>query len=399
MTDTEIFNKTESTPLESYEFIYTEQEYKEARNAYFKGSIIRMLAFGLLMLGVSVWFCTTGTLGFADGLVIGVWAMYLFVSASSLIRVFKSWTDNISKTCSSVYNFMLTEDRLIIDIFRDGERVFYNNFKLADLRQKVDVGRFYLLIFGNQVFIVKKEELSQNSLFHTLKPKEPEKPSKGMVVWSKVLLVLSVIAGVCGVVCAVALHISLGAQAFRWWYSYAFALVPVVSFFFGWHMKIKYNGGRGNTIAGLFAALMIFVSFFGLSSAEPVDLEQEHQISKIEMYMDIDLPAPSYFDSYTDNADGTEYKDTMMQFNSFDVERLETAIKTDEKWSATYSGDTAELLSQVGAFEDWDYLSVYNITTDEYNNLPEDEGTYEMAAIYYYMDDNQLCITEYEYVK
>lgn len=399
MTDTEVFEKKENMPTESYRFFYTEQEYKEARNTYFKGGIIRTVAFGLLCLGLGIYFCTSGALEFTDGLFIGLWAMYLLISVSSLIRVFRSWTDNMSKVCSSVYNFKLIEDRLIIDIFRDSERVFYNDFKLADLRQKADAGRFYLLVFTNQVFIVKKEELPNNSIFHTLKPKDPEKPSKTLKGFSVALLVLSIVAGVCGMVCAMALHVSLGVEAFRWWYPYAFALIPVASFFFGWYMKKKYNGGRGNTIAGFFATMMIFCAFFGLGSAKPVDMEKEYQISKVELYADVDLPNPSCFESYTDTADGIDYRDTFMEFNAFNVEHLESVIKSSENWAATYSADITELLSDVGAFKDWDFISVYNITTDEYNKVPYNEGTYDMAAMYYYMDDNQLYVTEYEYTK
>lgn len=396
MTDTEVFEKKESMPLESCSFTYTKEEYREAKKLYFTPITARVIISNIIMVALVVYVLIRGEFDYFGGLMLGVEGMALYFTLKSLLMASKSWKIIEPKVCSSVYSYELFEDCMFLKITREGETVHLNKFEYSDLRQKFDTGKYYLLNLNNQIYVIKKQELAENSLFHSIKPKEPEKPSKGIRAWSKVLMVLSIVAGVSGVICGFALYF---AEALHWWYPYIFAIIPIVSFFFGIYMKKNYNGGRGNSLAGFFAALMIFAVFFCSNSWETTDIQKRQQIRSIESYAGVDLPDTRYYESYTDIADGIYYTDTIMQFYNKDVGYLESVIKSDEIWSQTYSADTSELLSEVGAFKDWDFISVYNITTGEYNKVPEDAGTYNMAAMFYYMGDNELCVTEYKYTK
>lgn len=396
MTDTEIFEKKENTPLESYTFTYTTEEYDEAVRGVLQGYTVRTVVTGVLFAAITAGVIMSDMTDFLGGFLVGWTLIYFLMSLAGLLTIRKNWKATKARVCSSENKYELFDDYLLFTVTRDGECVHFTKLEYDKLRRKIDTGRMYLLDFANQGYLIKKQDISENSIFHTLKPKPPEKPSATLRGLSKALMVLSIVSGVSGVLVIGSHMFNYG--AIQWWHLLAFGLIPIASFVFGFYMK-KYGGGKANVIAGLFAFAFILGVFWASVGDEPVDMEKEFQISKIELYMDVNLPKPSYYESYSDTADGIYYTDTVMQFYSKDVAHLESVIQSGENWSATYSSDTTELLSEVGAFKDWDFISVYNITSGEYNKVPENEGSYDMAAMYYYMDDNQLYVTEYEYTK
>lgn len=394
MTDTEVFKKQENMPLESYIFTYTTEEYDEAVRGVLQGYKVRCVVTGILFAAITAGVIMSDFTDFLGGLFVGWTLINFLMSLAGFWAVRRNWKSTKAQVCSSENKYELFEDYLLFTVTRDGECVHFTKLEYDKLCRKMDTGRMYLLDFANQGYIVKKQELAENSIFHTLKPKAPKKPKKSLKGLSVVLMVLSVVSGISGVLFIGANMFNYGAM--EWWYLLAFGLIPIASFVFGIYMK-KYGMGKANVIAGLLAFCFILGVFYAGYTDEPDLSETYAQVEVVESYIGIDLPNPSYCDSYTDTAEGIEYKDTAMQFHS--CEYLESVIVSSENWSATYSADTTELLSKVGAYRDWDYISVYNITEDEYNKVPEESGTYSMAAMFYYMDENTLYVTEYEYTK
>ena len=393
MADTEVFEKKENIPLESYTFTYTKEEHREAKKNYFSQPTAKIVVLSILVTAIIVYVLSL-SFNFGSGLFVGIEAMWLLFSVLGLVKAKQTWKLSEAKFCSSVYTYELFEGYMFMKVTRENETVHLTKFEYADLRQKIDVGKYYLLNFYNQIYVIKKQEIAENSIFHTLKPKPPEKPSATLRALSVVLLVLSIVSGVSGVLFIGSSMFNYGAM--QWWYLLAFGLIPIASLVFGFYMK-KYGTGKGNVIAGLLAFCFILGVFYAGYTDEPDRAEARAQVEVVGSYIGVDLPNPSYYESYTDSAEGVDYQDTCLRFHS--CEHLESVIKTSENWYAAYSADTTELLSKVGAYKDWDYISVYNVTADEYNKVPEESGTYSMAAMFYYMDDNELYVTEYEYTK
>ena len=129
-------------------------------------------------------------------------------------------------------------------------------------------------------------------------------------------------------------------------------------------------------------------------------MAKTRQIEAVESYLGVELPNPYEYDNFKYTSGGVTTEDTAMQFYSKDVEYLENIILSDEKWADSLNSETNELVARVGVADDWDYVCVYNITEDEYNKVPEDNGIiYRMAAMYWETDCNGLYVIEYNYFK
>lgn len=395
MADTEVFEKKENIPLESYTFTYTKEEHREAKKNYFSQPTAKIVVLSILVTAIIVYVLSL-SFNFGSGLFVGIEAMWLLFSVLGLVKAKQTWKLSEAKFCSSVYTYELFEGYMFMKVTRENETVHLTKFEYADLRQKIDVGKYYLLNFYNQIYVIKKQELAENSVFHSIKPKEPEKPSATLKSLSVALLVLTIVSGISGVLCVNVQLISAG--AIKWWCLLAFSALPLASFIFGIYMK-KYGGGRGNLFAGLLVLVVIFTVFFSVNTKEPVDAEKSAQIEAVESYMGVFLPEPYSYDNFKGSVNGIDYEDTAMQFNSEAGDFIEGIIKGSDKWSAILTDEIYDLVYEVGTAEDWDYVCVYNITNDEYNKVPLKEGTYDMAAMYYDMEYNGLYVIEYEYAK
>ncbi len=382
--------------LESYRFTFTEEENKEIFRLQTHRSLIKTIFIGIVAVAVMVSIIANGTQDAVDGFVLGMELVALLYLALSWIRACRNYSLTSSRICATVYCYELFADYMNIHIFRNDEKVGFRKFYYVDIQRKLDLGKYYLLVFDNQVFIIKKQEIAENSIFHSIKPKESEKPSAALKFLSVLLLVLSIVSGVSGFICASVQLFSMG--TIKWWYLLAFSVIPLASFILGIYMK-KYGGGRGNLFAGLFVLVIIFTLFFSVSTKEPVDAEKDSQIEAVESYMGIFLPEPYSYDNFKSSVNGIDYEDTAMQFHSKEGDFIEGIIKDNDKWSAVLTDEIYELVFEVGTAEEWDYVCVYNITNDEYNKMPLKEGTYDMAAMYYDMEYNGLYVIEYEYAK
>lgn len=396
MTDSEVFENKENMPLESYSFTYSEEEYNKANQGVFKGLLMRTVVFGFVFLAITAGLIMSDLKTFFGGILVGWTLLYFVLALAGLFKSRKGWESTKERVCSSLFKYELFDTYMLLTVTRDGECVHFTKLEYDKIISKIDTGRFYLLNFANQLYLIKKQEIAENSIFHTLKPKAPEKPSATLRGLSKALMVLTIVSGVCGFICAGAQMLSLGKM--EWWYLFAFGSVPLASLIFGIYMK-KYGGGRGNVFAGLFVFAIVFAMFYAWGNEAPARADKYAQIEAVESYIGVDLPNPHTYDNFRGDTQGVYYVDTAMEFYDKDVNELERFILNSKDWSSILNNETNELVADVGVAEDWDFVCVYNITTDEYNKVPEVEGTYDMAAMYYDMDYNGLYVIEYEYVK
>ena len=405
MSDAEMREKIAETPVESYSFTYSEEEYNEANKGSLRGFLVRTIVLGFAFAAITAGVVMSDMKGFWSGMLLGWSLLYFVLSLVGFFKARKGWKGTKERICSSVFEYELFDAYMYLTVTRDGERIHFVKLAYENLISKIDTGGLYILNFANQLYVIKKQEIAENSIFHSLKPKAPEKPSKGLKALSTVFVVLTIVTLVCALVSAVAVNINSVGIVRYWWYLLIFLAVPMVSYGFGVFMKGKYNAGRGNIITGLLAVFLIVCVYVSLNNAidstkdEKLYSDVQQNISAIESYMGIYLPEPFEYENFTDSVNGVDYEDTAMQFDSAEGDFIEGIITDNEKWSAVLNDETYELVAKVGVADHWDYVCVYNITTDEYNKLPSQEGTYSMAAMYYDMEYNGLYVIEYEYVK
>lgn len=401
MENTEIFEKKENTPLETYTFTYSEAEYDEINKSSFSSLVVRAVVFGILAVAVTVGVIIGGEPEFFGGFLSGWTVLYFILSLVGLLKGRKNWKTSKAKICSGVYKYEVFEDHMFLTVTRNGECEVYSKLEYENLNWKKDTGRFYLLAFANnQLYIVKKQEIAENSIFHSLKAKAPEKPSQSLKSLSVVLLVFSVVSGVVGMFFAMSANMFGKSSALSWWHPVAFSVIPVASVIFGFYLKNNHRAGKGNVISGLLITAFVFIIFSGFGAFESEDMAKTRQIEAVESYLGVELPDPYEYDNFKYTSGGVTTEDTAMQFYSKDIEYLENIILSDEKWADSLNSETNELVAKVGVADDWDYVCVYNITEDEYNKVPEDNGIiYRMAAMYWETDCNGLYVIEYNYFK
>lgn len=401
MTDTEIFEKQENMPLESYTFTYTSEEYDEAVRGVLQGYTVRTVVTGILFAAITAGVIMSDITDFFDGFLVGWTLIYFLMSLAGLLTTRKNWKSTKAKVCSSENKYELFDDYLLFTVTRDGKCVHFTKLEYDKLRRKMDTGRMYLLDFANQGYLIKKQEIAENSIFHTLKPKPPEKPKKALKVLSVVFMALTIVTLVCAIISALLVNINSVGIVNYWWYLYIFLPIPLFSCVLGAVLKRNHNSGRGNMIMGLLAIILVVCVYFSFNNIAKENMypDKQQNISAIESYIDVDLPNPYAYDNFTDSVNGIDYEDTAMQFYGSDVGWLESAIKSSDYWLADFTDDTYELVKDVGTAEDWDYFIVYNITEGEYNKLPVESGVYSMAAVYYDMDFHGMYVIEYAYVQ
>lgn len=266
MTDTEVFENKENMPLESYSFTYSEAEYEEVKKGYFQKFLVRVIVLGIALALIIAGIVISDMADIVGGFIAGYSLLYFVISLSGLLKVRKSWKLTKAKICSAIYEYKLFDRHLLLTVTRNGECVHYIKFEYDDLTQKFDVGRFYLFAFSNQLYMVKKQEIAENSIFHTLNPKAPEKPNKGAKAVSVIFIVLTIVTLVCAMFSAVAVNINSIGVVRYWWYPYVFSFVPILSFILGIFMKRKYNSGRGNIFTGILAVVLILCIYFALNN-------------------------------------------------------------------------------------------------------------------------------------
>ncbi len=266
MTDTEIFEKKENMPLETYTFTYSEAEYDEMNKSSFSSLVVRTVVLGVLAVAVTVGVIMGGELEFFGGFLCGWTLLYFILSLTGLLKGRKNWRLTKAKVCSALYKYELFEDHMFLTVTRNGECEVYLRLEYENLNWKRDTGRFYLLAFANnQMYIVKKQEIAENSIFHSLKAKAPEKPSKSLKALSVVLMVFTIVSLVCAMFSALAVNVNSVGLVRTWLYIFIFLPVPVISYGFGVFMKRRYNSGRGNIFAGLIAIIVVLSLFISMN--------------------------------------------------------------------------------------------------------------------------------------
>ena len=95
------------------------------------------------------------------------------------------------------------------------------------------------------------------------------------------------------------------------------------------------------------------------------------------------------------------YSSSDVYFEKSQVEEFEEQIATDERWLSVMPNELIGIASPFGDTGMYDYALIYNVDTSEYNELPQDNGTFRFINILYNEKHNQMKIIEYDidYIK
>ena len=88
-------------------------------------------------------------------------------------------------------------------------------------------------------------------------------------------------------------------------------------------------------------------------------------------------------------------------FNSENARQFERQIAKDDKWLTSLPNEMIGTLSFFTILQDYDYILIYNIDENEYNQSPSASGTYHFISAVYQAKNRQMEIVEYkiDYIK
>lgn len=183
------------------------------------------------------------------------------------------------------------------------------------------------------------------------------------------------------------------------WIYLLFMIIPLISIILGIKYKDKGYKCTKNIVGGLIIAFLLVTQAF------PVRFSPfARNYSKINDYkeiLNIEVPKKGMLEIIDfGNVDDSEL-DSYRRVNVYYDKNvnLEDTLKSSKTWklSTKISPELKELMPKNMTQEKSSYISIYNGTTKEYNNLPKEKGIHQIYVMKYFLDDKTLEIYQYNY--
>lgn len=401
-------NVSEIEPNEIYQFNFTKKELNEIYRLQRKNIYRRPIIFTLLCILLIIFSGSTVISGFSFGMLfIG---LVCFIKGISTYN--KSWKNSIERICESTYEYKIFDDYIEVGIYRKNEKTRESKCYYTDIEQIRQFDKWLFFQFGGQSFIVRKNDLKENSVFISYMYKNLSKTIEGPVSpkwrFASNLLFIASLFSIFG---ALALEgtVSSVNNLFveNMWLFFLLTPIPIASIVLGFILKSKGYKYRKNIIVGIImSALLCIYGSFSFIFANVYNHSDE-PIVRIEQLMEIDLPIHKQIN--TQNwTKGTQsvsrgyiYYISDIYFDEYEADKFEKQLKTDDKWLSSIQNDLIGIASPLRDYFAYDHLLIYNVNTSEYNTLPYGNGTFRFINIFYRTEDNQMRVVEYDidYIK
>lgn len=251
---------------ESYRFIFSNQElneiYRLQRRRIYKNPLIFTVICILMILFFIVSSAPDIMIGFAFG-------MFLFGAISHIKGIWayrKAWRNSIEQISKSTYVYEIFEDYIVINIYRENEKIRESKCFFTDIEQIQQFGKWLFLQFGGQSFIIRKSDLKENSAFYSYMYKNPSKIIVPPISnkWKSISIVLffaSLLSIMGALVLVGAVSSANGLFVENMWLFFLFTPVPIISIVFGFVLKSKGYKYKKNVVVGFI--MLFFLCIYG----------------------------------------------------------------------------------------------------------------------------------------
>ena len=289
----------------------------------------------------------------------------------------------------------------------------------CDINKCFETDTNFYLLFGRRkkVIIIQKDKCDLN-LMNYLKTKfknvyqyESINNYKLIINLMKLLFKISI----CSILLSLLLVAILnsinplhGVNVFRYfWVFICFIPFPLLLIILGYRYKRK-GLNCNKIITGGFIIFLILI-LFGLISFSP-EFNQDYK--KIDEYRDIinvDLPDNGEIEIRSwDNCIDDDKKNCSninvyydnQNIDNQNIDNLIISIKNNNNWilSKNIESELKKLFPSDLKIDDESYILIYNETTEEYNILPDKNGTYEFDIMKFDSFDKKLEIYKFNYI-
>ncbi|MBR4054618.1 MAG: helix-turn-helix transcriptional regulator [Clostridia bacterium] len=381
--------KEEKPSLERWEITYRQEALKEMlrRKLWARlllGILLSVLGVGLLWEGYLF-----GDRLFAAAVLFAGGALLFHFGSALKRRKYRLQTLPESKLSLALY-----EEELTIALSRGEGADCVVRSPYGALRQIRRDGSCYVICYEGKEFLIplslfeKGEYDPETRLEAFLKKQEAQygrKKPTGALRISALLLCISTYLGfaVLDFMSGLVL-VSKDPYTVLTWTVIGLSLVSAGSVGMGIYLLCKNKKGLHNLIVG--AILLYGALRFAFVMPDSIEFYQRFQVDKEEEIADLGIDLPpieAIFPVYEGGGfvDGVAHFSTQnVQFKVQESIDFESGLPDDPAWMTELP---AELLPiSVGTME-FDYLSIYNITTGEFNTLPSESGTYQFLRVAY----------------
>ncbi|MBR3803039.1 MAG: helix-turn-helix transcriptional regulator [Clostridia bacterium] len=251
-------------PDETYRFNFTKDEIKEIQSLQGKGLYRKPVLSGLICVALIAYLIFLSAPEILIGFAVGIVFIGTFFHIKRIITYNKAWRKSVEKICQSVYEYKFFEDYIIINIYRENEKVRESKCYFKDIEKIQQFGKWLFFQFGGQSFIVRKRDLKENSAFYSYMYKNPTKtidspvPNKWRVM-SIILFVASLFSILGALVLVNTVSTVNGLFIENMWLFFLLTPVPIASTVFGFVLKSKGLKYKKNVIAGVIMTVLLCI--------------------------------------------------------------------------------------------------------------------------------------------
>lgn len=334
---------SEPLPAEKYTVKHSKEDLKDfyrknVRNYFVLPLVLHSILFAAILLLIFI-----STNGIVTAAFAGAIFTIILIKLIQLVTYRKAWQRSFVKYYESTYEYTLFDGYFTVGIYRHGEKIFSRKAFYSDIERTEYIGSWFTFQLGNQSFFIKKEELEENSALLTdiynkksgLKGK-PFSTARSEIKKFVIMLILLLIT-------SATLFVS--------------------------------NDYNSYDAAGVFEGLT------GIELPVPIStntIDRTDEQSALRGYV--------------------TYEDIIV-FDEADATDFEKQLAENSRWMTSLPdeilGITAGLTEIYMRDTDFDYVTVYNSTENQFNKVPDKSAMYFCFNALYDIESNTLKILEY----
>lgn len=250
-------------PNEVYRFNFTQTELNEIYRMQRKSVYRKPVLVVLILIFLVIFYLGSSASDMLIGLTCGFLFMASLFYAKEITAYKKIWKRNIARIPLSTYEYRIFDDYIVVRICRNNEMIRESKCYLSEIERIQEAGKWLFFQFGGQSFILRKNELKENSAFYSYMYKNSSKtieksiPNKWRVLSIGLLVasLLSIFAAI-GLVGVASEYNNFNENM---WLFFLFVPIPVASLIFGFMMKSKGYQYKKNIIAGIVMTFLLCI--------------------------------------------------------------------------------------------------------------------------------------------
>ncbi len=323
-----------------------------------------------------------------------------------VITFIKSWKNRQQQQLETGRSkYKVYDDYFVCEENLDGGYITTKKIYFSEIDKIHETDRFLLVVISNQVYILKKSDLINNSAFYLAIHDKPAKfmdkeKIRKLTLTANVFFAMSLIVAITA---AVLMFIDKELRFIPWLFLSPLPLSPFICTVFGFTLKRKGCKYKKHIAAGVISVLVLLStgSFSGLLADFHDPVKYLTDVIGIDMpEISVEQNVISYNYENQPSEIGFIFYHTKVEFEEFSADYFEDNMIYDTRWLTSLPDELKTALKPIEYNESHkgaDRIMLYNEFTGEFNTRPEDSELQSFIAVFYFTDENRAEIFEYEY--